>query len=207
MMKFTGTRAEMREATQRRRRPPGEPLQVRVAFADGDLGEAASVGPVALSIEATNALGAVAGWFDDLWWMDVLHRWGDCIVTIQMLPTPVALLHPVTLHHMEMVGRVAPRWRLIGQAYADDIRTDEDIVTLAKSPYHEVRFFDQPRSASAGLDRAGGAMPIEELFGRIRREQRRMDAVRPILTRMPARKTEAGSSSAPAQMTSGRTAT
>jgi hypothetical protein len=186
-MDAADTRKEARRTTQCARRAPLEAVRINATYDNGgDLGDEVHAGPIELCIEATNADGQIADFFDDAWWLEVIERWADEQVTVKMLHTPAALLHPITLHHMEMVARVAPRWRLVGRAYVSDVTTDEDIVALAQSPYHEVRFIDQPRPGPAGSKRSIGTLPIAELIGRIRREQERMNASHPILVRLPA---------------------
>ncbi len=176
-----------RQAVGRTRRSPGEPFRVHAAFQDGAaLGDEIIPGPIDLEIEATGADGEVAPWFHDVWWMEVLQRWGDGLVTVQILPTPAALLHPVIMHHLEMIARVAPRWRLVGHAYLGDVSTDDDIALLARSPYHEVRFFDQTRPRRTLSDRCSSVQEMGELFGKVRSEQLHIKTTRPILVRLPA---------------------
>ena len=180
-------RTAARKAVQGTRRPPGEPSRVRAAFQGGaECGDESIPGPIDLEIEATGADGEVAAWFHDVWWIDILQRWGDGLVTVQILPTPAALLHPRTLHYLEMVARVAPRWRLVGHAYLSDVSTDDEVALLARSPYHEVRFFDKPRPPATRSDRCLGTLSIGDLFGRVRSEQVRIKATKPILVRLPA---------------------
>ena len=177
---------QARQTTRRTRRPPSEPLCITASFAEGAAfpSERRS-GPIELRVEATDDHGRIAPWLDDVWWMEVLRRWRDDTVTIHIEPAPGALLHPVTLHHMEMAARVAPRWRLIGHLYSGDLTTDEQIRAIAMSPYHEVRFIDDLRPDAPPEHRRLGVLPIEGLFGRIRREQVRISANRPILVRVP----------------------
>jgi hypothetical protein len=178
---------QMRVATQQKRRPPGEPTRIDVGFTgNGELPDNATAGPIELTIEATNADGDLAVWFDDFWWTDVIERWGWDFVTLHLAPTPRALLHPVVLHQMEMVSRVAPRWRIVAHVYRDDVSTEDAIESLACSPYHEVRFIDEERCVTAQADRASLGLPIGDLLGRIRRDQRRLQTTRPVLVKLPA---------------------
>lgn len=175
-----------REAIQRRQ-PPGHPVSVVASFEAGcHPSDENGLAPSDLTIEATNEDGEAAEWFDDTWWTGVVRSWGDADVTLHVAPTPGALLHPIVLHHLEMVGRVLPRWRIVGHAYRDDVVTDEAIEMLVQSPYHEVRFVDRPRPTEPLSDRCDLAPPLEELFGRIRCEQSHLTATRPILVRLPA---------------------
>jgi len=173
--------------TIQRRRPPGDPVPVVASFEAGYRPcEANGPAPTDLTIETTNEAGETADWFNDTWWAGGIRSWGDAAVTLHVAPTPGALLHPVVLHQLEMVGRVLPQWRVVGHGYRDDVVTEEAIETLAQSPYHEIRFVDQPRPTSPRSDRCDLAPPLEELFGRIRREQSRVASTRPILVRLPA---------------------
>ena len=178
---------QVRMATQQKRRPPDEPTRVDVGFTgNGEFSGDSTSGPIELTIEATNADGDLAGWFDDFWWTDVIERWGCDFVTLHLAPTTQALLHPVVLHQMEMVSRVAPRWRIVAQVYRDDVATEDAIESLACSPYHEIRFIDEERCVSAHADRASLGLPIDDLFGRIRKDQSRLQTTRPVLVKSPA---------------------
>jgi len=157
---------------------------------NGELHDDDAPGPIELTIEATNAEGDLAAWFDDFWWTDVIERWGYEPVTIHLAPTPQALLHPVVLHQMEMVRRVAPRWRTVGHVYSHDVTSDDATESIACSPYHEIRFLDKERRGAVESERQGKALPIDELFGRIRREQSRLRTMRPVLVRIPSPATE-----------------
>ncbi|MFQ5590992.1 MAG: hypothetical protein ACE5HE_07510 [Phycisphaerae bacterium] len=202
-------RIATRESTQKMRNPPGEPLRITASFADAAVLSAEHpAGPKEITLEATSAEGELASWFDDYWWIDLIERWGYDAVTLQIEPTPGALLHPVVLHQMEMVGRVAPRWRMVGHAYRSDVSSDDSVALIAASPYNEVRFLDQTRPGSpvpTGPGRWG--LSIDELFGRIRREQVRIGATRPVLVRLPARgDTPSASAPSPAPDTVGAVA-
>ena len=177
-----------REATQKMRQPPREPVRITASFdGTGDLEGEFPARHKELTIEATNADGELALWFDDYWWTDLIERWGHDSVTLHLAPTPGALTHPVVLHQMEMVCRVAPRWRMVGHAYRTDISSADSIELLASSPYHEVRFVDQARPDGSDSTRRGSLdLTVEELFGRIRREQIRVGSTRPVLVRLPA---------------------
>ncbi|HNQ22659.1 MAG TPA: hypothetical protein PKK06_06155 [Phycisphaerae bacterium] len=139
--------------------------------------------PAELWLECTDADGRPAEWFHDLWWTEVLSRWGDLSVTVHVLPTPGALLHAVVVSAVEMVRRVAPRWRVVGHAYVDELGADAAVEALARSAYHEVRLIDQPRSTCRG-DRSESSLTLPEFLGRVRREQERLGVTRPILTRV-----------------------
>jgi hypothetical protein len=145
---------------------------------------------VQLTIECTNEAMEFASWLTDDWWATVIQHWADRVVTVHIAPTPTALLHPVLLYQLAMVRRVEPRWRIVGQAFVDDIITDDAVAELAQSPYHEVRFRDSPRVVAPPSDRVSWTPTIEDLFGRLRRDQERLDRSTPILVRLPADRTE-----------------
>ena len=195
-------RTELRRATQRSRKPPGSQTRLRIAFdGGGRLGEAVVSAPIELNIEATNSDRQLADWLDDLWWTELLQRWGVDPVSVHIAATPGALLHLVVLHHLDMLRRVAPKWRIVGHAYADDVRTQNDIEQLAASSYHEVRFQDAARPGVNGSIPAETALPLSRLFGEIRRAQSALGVTRPILVRLPLNTTNPVSSGSPQSMT------
>jgi hypothetical protein len=149
--------------------------------------EESTTGLTDLFIEPTDSKGNLAPWLGDDWWRLAIERWGDGAVTLRIAPTPGVLLHPILVYQLEMVRRVAPAWRIVGHGYADDVATDEAVARLAHSPYHEVRFADQPRPHPSCPDGREPFAPLSELFGRIRREQQRSCDRGPILVRLPAR--------------------
>lgn len=180
-------RTQIRHATQSNRRPPQCPARILATFDAGhDFSNDASTAPIDLTVEVTNSDLELAPWLNDDWWAEAIHRWADCPLTVHVAPTQGALLHPVVLHHLEMLRRVTPQWRLVGHAFADDVSTDDAIDRLATSPYHEVRFVDQARPGSPRSERRTWTMSIPELLGRIRAAQSRVGASTPILVRLPA---------------------
>jgi len=180
---------EIRRMVESQRQAPREPARVVAAFDDGGIGNDVVSGPILLMVEATNVQGELAAWLDDVWWTDVMEQWADCAVTVALAPTPGALLHPVVLHHVEMLRRVVPGWRIIGHAYGDDLATDEEIRQTANSPYHEVRVFDQRRPGFSPVGQ-GAPVAVDELFGRIRRDQSKTGTTRPALVRLPTGPTD-----------------
>ncbi len=179
--------AQLRARTQESRRRPQLVSEVRVLLEGmGEIEETKATGPVHLNLEATDQHGDVAAWFDDFWWTELMQRWSDRMVTIQIAATPHAVLHPVITYHMDMLNRVMPRWRTIAFTYASDFADAESVNAIARSPFHEVRFIDGPRPESKNLgQRISGDVRLDALFGDIRREQYRIGASRPILTRLP----------------------
>lgn len=181
------SRQKVRGVTRQTRRPPRSPARIVATYdLGGDLVERISPGPVEIVIEATNEAGELAPWFDDAWWTELIQRRGDDPVTIHIRATPGALLHPVVLHQVEMIRRVTPIWRIIGTAIRDDLATDEAIALVARSLYHLVRFHDESDAGAAETGSCPPHMPIDELFGRIRREQKRLGVTGPGLVRLPA---------------------
>lgn len=179
-------RNQIRDSVINTRRKPGEPVSIHVKHdSNGDLGTDNLHGMIELTVEPTDPEGMLSGWFDDSWWTDVVQRWGDDAVTIHVAPTPIAVLHPVVLHHVEMIRRVSPRWRIVGYAYSNDICIDEDIEILNSSLFHEVRFMDEPRPRIGAADRME-PIPLEKLFARIREGQARKGTSSPVLIRLPS---------------------
>lgn len=175
---------ERRAAEAARKRPStGRQLTLK-ARQDPDLGPDSAPAPTDLYLEATEPSGEVAVWFDDAWWMGALARWGDDSVRIHLLPSRGALLNPVVIHHMSMLLRVAPNWRLIGYGYADDLAEDAVIERIACSPYHEVRMKDGREAGKSKNGNGRRPVRIEDLFSAVRRAQRRLGATRPALTRV-----------------------
>ncbi len=181
------TLSDHRESAQRTRKAPREPVRVVATFCDGgSLKVEASSAPVEVVVEATDAAGELAEWLDDHWWTRWITPLGENAVTVRLAPTPGALLHPVVLHHMEMLRRVVPGWRIVGHAHLEDVFTDDDIGALAQSGYHEIRFIDGPRRKVPSSDRGPWRRPFEELFGHIRQVQADAGVATPILIRLPA---------------------
>jgi len=199
--------SDMRRAAEGSRQAPREPTRIVATFDNGALSEDIERGPIVLTIEATNSDSALAPWLDDIWWTEVIQRWADCHVTACIAPTPGALLHPVVLHQVEMLRRVLPDWRIVGHAYFDDVASDDDATRLAGSPYHEVRFIDQPRLRTPPSDRCTWKLTLEGLFGRIRNEQSRLGVSLPVFVRLPASPPETASASPASPRPVTRTAT
>ncbi len=142
--------------------------------------------PLELTLEVTDADGEIAPWFDDYWWTELINTWGDRTVTIHIAPTLLALQHMVVLHHLDMVCRVAPRWRIVGHGYRDDLDGVDSIAALVKSAYHEIRMIDRPRPGIGIATRKLEGAGLDELFGQVRREQQKLDRTTPTLVRVPS---------------------
>ncbi len=175
-----------RDETRRKRKPPPHSHRLIVPFGgQGQIETPDDETPTEIALEVTDADGNTAPWFDDFWWTDLIDRWGDRKMTFHIAPTRLALLHMVVLHHLDMLYRVAPLWRVVGHAYRDDLRDADDIASLVKSTYHEVRITDQERPGAIRSDRTLAGPPLEEFFGQIRREQQRVGRTTPIMVRVP----------------------
>ena len=129
-----------REITQCRRRPI---KPQRIYFPADGIGECLEVEPekpIELCIEATDAEGKLVPWLTDEWWIRTHSFCKDRTVTVVILPTTRSLLDSVVLYQLEMVRRIAPKWRIIGYAYATDTKSQSNAETWASTPYDEIRF-------------------------------------------------------------------
>ena len=181
--------SERRLTEVTRRKPRARPIVHVIATGMGDCGPPDGGVPGELHLEATDKNGEVAQWFDDHWWLEALGRWQDHPLAVHILPTPGALLHPDVMHHVEMLYRVALRWRRIGHCYLDDVVTDKDVRLLAISSYNEVRVIDsfRPDTGKSGAELRG--VKVDRLVGRVMREQASAGATRPLLIRVPPAQT------------------
>lgn len=118
---------EARRATESKRRPPGRPVSMLATYENARIVGPSDSAPTDVYPEVTNSEGAVTEWFDDFWWTELLMQWGSEPVTLHIAATPGALLDRAVLHQLEMVGRVAPRWRMVGHAYRVTVATDDDV--------------------------------------------------------------------------------
>jgi hypothetical protein len=199
-MRHDLTRGEERLDAQRRRLRPREPVCLEAKFDEDRVVDVDDdYEPDEIAVHTTNEQGNVADWLTDHWWYQFLQPWGEVPVTVKIMPTPGALLHPVVLSQMEMLRRVASRWRLVAYAYADELHADEEAATLARSAYHEVRFYAQARPTDETAHLAAESRPIEQLFADIRRIQAEAGVTRPILVRL-ASTTPANVKSSPPQL-------
>lgn len=180
------SRSQIRNDIQSIRRSPGQPVSLHFSYdCQGELSQDIPHGSIEITVEPTDPDGMLCEWFDDNWWMDVVQRWVDDQVTVYFAPTPIAVLHPVVLHQVEMLRRVCTRWRIVGYAYTNDVCTNEDVEAFVASHFHEVRFIDETRTNMVISDRIE-PLPLEKLFASIRKLQASKRATLPILVRMPA---------------------
>ncbi|MCP4593762.1 MAG: hypothetical protein GY842_23765 [bacterium] len=181
------TRLTERKLTEgTRQRSPARPLLLVTAEGMGELDTPSDDPPSAIHLETTHPDGEVVEWFDDYWWMDVIKRWEKHPVAIHILPTPGALLHPVVLHHLEMLFRVAQRWRRVGHCYVSDVISDEDVQRLAMSTYEEVRVIDAFRPGTLRSGAETREVKVEKLIGQLMRVRSPFSGSRPVLIRVPA---------------------
>lgn len=182
------TRNDMRRSTTGRRQPP-PPVTRVVLRPDGNglFPETLEPGPIDLQIEATITRDETAPWYRDEWWTEVISYLSALDIAVHFMPTPGAIVHPVVLHHVNMIRRVVPLWRVVGHAYRDDLTLDHDIDALANSLFHEIRVIDARRPGAPASDRGVTDIGVDELFGRIRRTCRLPR--HPVLIRLAAEET------------------
>ncbi len=144
-----------REITQCRRRPV---KPQRIYFPADGIGECLEVEPdkpIELCIEATDAEGMLVPWLTDEWWIRTHLFCKDRTVTIVILPTTRSLLDSVVLYQLEMVRRIAPKWRIIGYAYTTDTKSETNAEVWVSTPYDEIRFCEHSTVPANGtLERA-----------------------------------------------------
>jgi hypothetical protein len=149
---------EQRQATARRRVRPGVSTHLTIPFAGVEHIDPGPKGyPDELLLEVTDAKGEPASWFHDEWLTLLVQAWGECPLTVTIADTPEALLHPLVLHEMLMLRRMAPQWRLVGRGRFSAIQREEDIDQAGRTPYHVLRLVDDVTSIVAGPGR--GAPP------------------------------------------------
>ena len=179
--------AHARIATQGTRRRPTNDSRLEVTFdevrVEGVVGDCR---PAEVAIHATNSERVIAPWLTDGWWMELVSRWADDPLVVQVMPTPGAVLHPVVLVQMEMLRRVAPAWRLIGHAHAEELDSERAARIIAGSPYHEIRVPAAPATTVATPPPLRPAR-IEQVFSRIRQRQQQLGTTKPILIRLAPR--------------------
>lgn len=163
-------------AMARRHRPGDLPSVSLPADSDGKPPATWPEGPFEIAIEATQADGEFSDWLCDDWWADMLGTLADRDLTVRLVPTPGALLHPTTLLQFEMLRRVAPRWRLIGETAAGDWNVTDPVPLIAAGPFHEVRLLEPPVRST---DR--GDIPPERLAALVLQEQRRLRRRTPVV--------------------------
>ncbi|MGB0716792.1 MAG: hypothetical protein ACPGXK_12995 [Phycisphaerae bacterium] len=165
-------RQSMRTSTVERRVPPGGTTRVDLSpDCNGLFPETLGEGRLDLNLGVTDGDGELARWYLDEWWTEVLAHLGGRDATVHFLPTPGAMIHPVVIHHITMLRRVVPHWRVMGTAYRNDFMTEDDVRAVSRSLLHELRIVDDRRQVAGVGDRKFFDQSVEELFAQIRREQ------------------------------------
>lgn len=172
-------------AAARRRRPAPANVRVFRAAGEGEHGPESDIHPTELRLEVTFPDGRLAVWFDDQWWMETLRRWKDQALTIHLLPTPDAVLHPVVLHELEMVRRLQTPWTVVGHCHLSDVGHPLLMPRLAVSPYDEIRIVDAQRPAAEGYESQSAGLSLAEVFDGVREIQAGHHVAKPLLTRSP----------------------
>jgi hypothetical protein len=184
------------EMTARKRRKPGAGQLVRIPFDAAETVVANPADPPAeIALEATGPGGKPADWLDDPFWLPLLQAWSHERVTVRILPSPRGLLHPVVLHHVRMLRRVAPNWRVVGHCHVEDLSAAGALADAALSAYHEIHLTE---AADSGEPRQGHALRLDDALARIRRVQVASNRHTPIVVCSRPR-----SASAPAQSPDG----
>lgn len=135
------TRDKRRSEISHCRRRPVKPQRIYFpAQGIGELVEVQPAKPLELCIETTDTEGNVVPWLTDEWWIRTHAFCKDRTVTIVILPTPRSLLDTVVLYQLEMVRRIAPKWRILGYARMMDARAEPNVELWVNTPYDEIRF-------------------------------------------------------------------
>ncbi len=143
------TRDKRRNEISHCRRRPVKPQRIYFpAEGIGEIVEVQPAKPLELCIEATDTEGNVVPWLTDEWWIRTHAFCKDRTVTVVILPTPRSLLDTVVLYQLEMVRRIAPKWRILGYARAMDARAEPNVELWVNTPYDEIRFCELVRGSS-----------------------------------------------------------
>lgn len=198
--------ARMREnhwlMTAQKRRKPGAGAVIELAWDHTDtLTVDPACPPTELVLETTNDAGEPAAWLDDYFWMPLLQAWSESPLTVRFTASPVALLHPVVLHEVSMLRRVAPQWRLVGHCHVNDLAAEGAINAAAQSPYHEIHIAEGTRP---GEPRPAHPLRLEDALARIRRIQVAAGRTLPIIVCARQSLTAAGANPATPRAAAGR---
>ncbi|MCA9252275.1 MAG: hypothetical protein R3E58_09170 [Phycisphaerae bacterium] len=163
-------RKEQRISTMQRRRKPGNERCLQFAFdADGSLAGIEGDAPQEIHLEATNKEAEAAPWLDDYFWMELIQRWSDAPISVHFQPTKGSLLHGIIIHQLNMLRRVVPHWRLIGQCYLSDLEAEGVIEQAAVTVYHEIHVIDARRP---GAPESRHPLRIDDAIATMRKVQR-----------------------------------
>ena len=177
-----GMRKKQREMTMQRRRKPNAGLVVHIPFEGSDDFDVNNMEPPAeLHLDATGPSGETAIWLDDYFWLELIRRWSAEPLTIHFHPTPKSLLHPTVIHQLKMLRRVAPKWRLVGHCYLDDLAPEGQIAEVALAVHHEIRIMDAAQPGDTHRGKQAHPLRIQNVVARIRRIQAANDRTTPII--------------------------
>jgi len=174
---------QRRTAARGRRRPRPAHANRFLANGRGKFDAEDVAKPTDVFIEATHPDGDTAAWFDDFWWLECLNRWKDDRLSMHVLPSPAALLHPAVLHQVDMARRIAPSWRMIGHCWLEELDLNASPDGIARSPYHEVRIIDAPMPERVGQPNPARPPKVQDLITRVRLIQRETNRTMPTLVR------------------------
>ena len=170
-----------RELTRQRRRRPNTGTIIHLPFEGSDHAALDNAEPPAeLHLEATGPSGETAIWLDDFFWLKLIQQWPQSPLTIHFHPTNNSLLHPVILHQLNMLRRVAPQWRLVGYCYVSDLALEGRLSQAASTVHHEIHVIDAVRP---GVPRPAHAMRIEDALAKMRQVQAANNRTTPIVVR------------------------
>jgi hypothetical protein len=164
-----------------RQRPAARHARTFAALENGAHGSEEGPRPTELLLETTKPSGELADWLDDDWWLEAIRRWGDLALVVRILPSVAALLHPVVLHHVVMIRRVARKWRVVGYGYCGEIAGDTAVEALATSAYDEIHLVEGTRLPTGDSDPPKGSLQIDDLFKRVRQIQQSGGYARPVM--------------------------
>ncbi len=176
---------DRRIATARRRPPAGTKTTLVEATSDGDITNELGMFPTDIRLETTFDNGQISPWFVDDWWIAMLRRFKDHSLSLHVLPTTDALLHPIVMHELEMVRRLQTPWRLIGHCYLDDVGHSMLVHKISLAPYDEIRVITADRPQDDRSVKRVAQLSFEELAKRVRTQQIAEKMVYPLLTRAP----------------------
>ncbi|NOX59936.1 MAG: hypothetical protein GXP29_13915, partial [Planctomycetes bacterium] len=125
-----------------------------------------------------------AAWLDDYFWMDLIQRWSDAPISIHLQPTPQVMQHEIINHQLNMLRRVVPHWRLIGQCYISDLEVQSVLQQTAVAVYHEVHILDGRRTDAPT---SKPSLDVEEAIAGMRDIQRANKRSTPIFVGVQVR--------------------
>lgn len=143
------TREQVRRQSSQKRVRPSHSF--RVTLSANGRGQRPTVEPsrpLHILLEATDPDGELVEWLNDDWWIETLREWKDRLVTLTLMPTPSAMLHPVVYHQLEMIRRVSPNWRIEAQVHGEELSNQASHERLLAGPYDEVVLLSSPNESN-----------------------------------------------------------